>query len=66
MCYPHNFLITTDTWEPTKEELQQILEEELDCEDEDEYDAKVQTVHTVQAEARLPRVGYSEAEGHAK
>ena len=46
MCYPHNFLITTDTWEPTKEELQQILEEELDCENEDEHDTEVQAVHT--------------------
>ena len=65
----HNLLIITDVWEPTEEELQQVLQEELDRENEndnDEYEAEVQAIHTSRIEKRLPRIGQLEAEGHAK
>jgi len=52
----HNLLIITDVWEPTEEKLQQVLQEELDRKNEndnDEYEAEVQAIHTSQIKERL-------------
>jgi hypothetical protein len=41
----HNLLITTDVWEPTQEELQVVLQDEMNREDSEEHEIEVQAVH---------------------